>query len=563
MLQSLTIHNIAIIEQAQIDFNEGLNILTGETGAGKSIIIDAINMILGERTSKELVRSGQDSALVEALFYIEDGILDDFLQENGMPPMDEGALLIVREMNANGKSTSRVNGRMVTAQALKELAKNIVNIHGQHDSQALLSDEKHIGFLDSFGGKVILEAIAAYRQAHHAIKATQKTLKSMFGDDTEREKRIDLLQYQLEEIQNADLTIGEDEALIEKRMMLQNGEKLLQATSQAYELLFEGNEGMSAYSMITQAERLMHEVARYDKQLGTIAEGIAEAGYIIEEKLHTLRNYMESLEFNPDMLDEIEHRLDLIYKLKRKYGATVEDILTNADDIAQELDALVNSEQKIQALQQTLAKQQLDCTKKADALFQARLNAAKQLEKSVLNELRDLDMGSVQFAVAVEHSIEFKQDGADNVSFLISTNVGEPMKPMAKIASGGELSRIMLALKTILADHIGTLIFDEIDTGVSGRAAQRVGEKLSKLACKKQVLCITHLPQIAAMADTHYLIEKTVEQAHTKTKVHALDSERRIEEVARMIGGAQMTALTLSHAEELLALADERKKGRV
>ncbi|WHH59629.1 DNA repair protein RecN [Petroclostridium sp. X23] len=569
VLSQLHIENIAIIEKLDVYFDEGLNVLTGETGAGKSIIIDSINMVLGERTSRELIRSGQDKAVVEALFYIHSGSIKDALNEYGIAPDDDGALLICREIASEGKNVCRVNGRLVTTAILKEIGRYMVNIHGQHDNQSLLQIDKHIDFLDIFAGSQLIKTREQYDTVYQKSRSLETEIKKISGDEREKERKIDLLQFQLNEIDNAKLKPGEIEELTERRLQLGNAEKIMSSVSEAYVLLYTGGKmGASVHDNMAEVLKQLGEVERFDKKLNVMFKSLEELSFQFSELVYELRDYRENIEYDPAALECLEQRLDLIYKLKRKYGSSIEDILNYRDKIKQELDKLFSSEEKLLDLNNALNETRKQLQHLAGQLSAMRLEAARSLEERIIKELRELDMNKTRFKVQVDQMItkdggyEFNRQGYDKVEFLISTNAGEPLRPLAKIASGGEMSRIMLAIKTVLSDidEVNTLIFDEVDTGVSGRAAQRIAEKLSLIAQKKQVLCITHLPQIACMADQHYLIEKVVSDDKSTTHIEKLTQQNRKKELARIIGGALVTDLTLQHAEEMISIANKIKK---
>ncbi|MBZ4644752.1 MAG: repair protein RecN [Petroclostridium sp.] len=571
MLSQLYIENVAIIDKMNVSFEEGLNVLTGETGAGKSIIIDSINMVLGERTSRDLIRSGEEKAVVEALFYIHSETISDMLGQLGIELEEDNALLISREITSGGKNVCRINGRIVTSSMLKDIGKYIVNIHGQHDNQALLQWDKHIDFLDRYGGSELLKVKANYQQVYEEVSNIKSEIRRISGDERERERKIDLLQFQLEEIEKAKLKRGEEEELTSQKLLLSNAEKLMNSVSNVYTILYTGNsKGNSVHDSIAEALKNLGEVERFDSKLSQYYKNLEEISYQLDELVHDIRDYRDNLEFDPAMLETIEQRLDLIFKLKRKYGSSVEEILDYQCRIRRELEEIFNSEERLVRLNSRLSESVKKLERLADELSYHRVNVARSLEQKIMKELHDLDMNKTQFKVKVEKlydrsgNYEFSQQGYDRVEFLISTNPGEPLKPLVKIASGGEMSRIMLAIKTILADtdEVNTLVFDEIDIGVSGRAAQKIAEKLSLVAKKKQILCITHLPQIASMADHHYLIEKSVSGDKSATTVQKLTLQNRRKELARIIGGAVITDLTLKHAEEMINIARQIKNAQ-
>lgn len=569
MLLQLHIENVAVIDEVDVHFKEGLNILTGETGAGKSIIIDSINMVLGERTSRDLIRSGEEKAVVEALFQINSEAVVQQLREFGLEVEEDNTLLISRQMTAGGRNVCRVNGNMVTSTILKEISKYIVNIHGQHDNQALLDWENHVEFLDKYAGESLLKLREQYRQVFNESNRIKSEIKRISGDEREKERRLDLLKFQIEEIDKAKLMKGEEEELESQRLILGNAEKLISATTNAYERLYGGGQvGTSIHDSLANVLQELGEVKQFDDKLEKYYTTLEEISFQLDELVHDIRDYRDHVEFDPDALEQIEQRIDLIYRLKRKYGGSVEEILEYRNKIAQEMEEMMCGEEKLNVLQAHLEENNKKMAQLAEDLFNRRVEAAQSLQQKIMKELQDLNMEKTTFKVQVEKEYDssghykFSQQGMDRIEFLISTNPGEPLKPLVKIASGGEMSRIMLAIKTVLADTdvVNTLIFDEIDMGVSGRAAQKIAEKLYLIGKKKQVLCITHLPQLASMADYHYLIEKNIVGEKSHTTVQQLSDQHRKKELARIIGGAVMTDLTLKHAEEMISIADEIKK---
>ncbi|MCG8502643.1 MAG: DNA repair protein RecN [Firmicutes bacterium] len=569
MLLQLHIKNVAVIDEVDISFEEGLNVLTGETGAGKSILIDAINMVLGGRISRDLIRSGEKKAVVEALYQFNTAVVGDLLETLGIKAEDDHTLVISREITTSGRSVCRVNGCMVNLSVLKDIGCLIVNIHGQHDNQALLQWENHIDFLDKYAGKQFLALKKEYRHMFEEVSSIKGQIRKMTGDERERERKIDLLKFQLEEINQAKLQRGEEEEIDRQRLLLGNAEKLMTVTSNAYDTLYAGTQaGVAVHDQLAEVLKSLGEVKQFDPKLEGYYIILEEVGYQLDELVHDLRDYRDQLEFDPDMLATLEQRMDLIYKLKRKYGSTIEEILAYRDRIQQEFEALSVSEETLKELGIRLEQYTKKLKSSAEALSRHRIEVAQNLQQKIMSELQDLDMAKTSFEVRIEKEYDqsgdykFSQVGFDKVEFLISTNPGEPLKPLVKVASGGEMSRIMLAIKTVLADtdEVNTLIFDEIDMGVSGRAAQKIAEKLSLVAYQKQVLCITHLPQIASMADHHYLIEKNVIDDKSNTNVHKLSVQHRKKELARIIGGAVMTDLTLKNAEEMISIAEELKQ---
>ena len=557
MLQLLHIENIAVIEEADITFDEGFNALTGETGAGKSIVIDAMGAVLGQRTSRDLIRTGAAKAFVSAMF-------------SGVPPLaaleecgleaEDGELLLQREIYADGKNACRVSGRPVTVAQLRRIGGALLNIHGQHDGQQLLDEEQHGAYLDSFG-RVEAE-LEAYAACYEAMEATRKKLKSLQMDEAEKERRMDSLAFQIQELEKAQLKPGEEEVLLQRRNLLRNGEKFMSAVQGAVWSLTGGDDGGGAVSELREAAGAVSGVKGLDDRFGKLherLEGLYSEAYDVAE---TLRDLQDSFDFSPRELDELEGRADLLYRLKKKYGPTVEDMLAYLEKCREELDQIAFAADTTARLEKQLEKERSRAMKAARALSEARKAAAKRLEERIQEELRQLDMPKVRFAICFEEK-EPDALGIDVVRFLMSANVGEELRPINKVASGGELARIMLALKNVLAENelIGTLVFDEVDTGVSGRAAQKVAAKLAQVSRRKQVLCVTHLPQLAAMADTHFSVEKGEREGRTYTQVVRLDRERRKEELARLTGGQRVTSALLAGAEELLDAAAEYRAG--
>ncbi len=545
MLEELTIKNIAVIDKLSVDMKKGLTVLTGETGAGKSIIIDSINMILGERASKELIRNGCDKAEVEAVFGINDAVKDRLLEED--IDCDDNSVIISRKITADGKSTARINGCAVTLGTLRDVADLMVNIHGQHDNQALLTPIKHIIFLDNFAK--CEKELCEYKEVYQRRQELLKALNNLNTDDTRREERIDLLSYQVNEIETAKLEIGEEEELIKVRDIMSRAEEIKQSAQMSYGLLYENDES-SAYDLISSALKAIEGITDVDESVSKAYDTISEALYSMEDAARDVRDFADGVEYDPQALNEAEERLDLIGKLKRKYGGTVEAVIEYGKQAKAELDTMENSDRYRIELENKLRENDKEISEKAEALSGVRKTAAKVLSEEIENSLHELNMEKAKFSVAV-NSKDYGTDGADNVEFMISANPGEELKPLSKIASGGELSRVMLAIKSILAkvDGVGTLIFDEIDTGVSGSAAQKIAEKLKVIAETSQVICITHLPQLAVAADNHFLIEKDVEGDMARTTLVDLNKDGRINEVARIVGGGEVG---LEYARKML-----------
>jgi len=560
MLLQLDIRNIALIDKLSLEIAPGLNVLTGETGAGKSIIIDSINAVLGERVTKDLIRNGKDKAFIEAVFEYENTYINDILEQLGIE-FDEGNIIISREISLSGKNTCRINGRLVNVSVLKQVGELLLDIHGQHDNQSLLKTETHIELLDAFGGVTIEKLKADYLVIFTQYKSIKSKLQGLIGDKGEIARRMDMLKFQIDEIKKAKLKKGEDENLNKQRQVLANSEKIMNSIICSYGLLNEDNDGKSALYNSNKALQELSNILKYDEDLIPISEKLESVIYQLEDICGDLRAKREVDEFNPEVLSHIDERLDIISRLKRKYGSTLEEVLEFFDKSQIEYDELMKSESLIEDLNKQLATIMQKLSDSAKILHLERQKEALILEKNITAELENLEMKNSSFKVNLllnEDEMHFTKNGLNTVEFLISSNIGEPLKPLNKIASGGEMSRIMLAIKTILAnvDAIPTLIFDEIDTGISGKAAQKVGEKLSYISKNHQVLCVTHLSQLACMSDNHLFIEKNSNGENTFTTVRYLNRKERIEEIARIIGGSDITLLALKHAEELINAAE-------
>ena len=547
MLSLLHIENIAVIECADISFDRGFNVLTGETGAGKSIVIDAISAILGQRAYRDMIRTGTSKASVRAVFTDVPELA--WFEENGVEYDSE--TIIQREIHLDGKNVCRVNGALVTVSILNKLGIQLINIHGQHDSASLFDEDNHLQFLDDFARNESLRA--AYVEKYGAVAKLRREIERMSMDEGEKLRRMENLKYQIEEIEKASLTAGEDEELEARRKLLQNSEKIANGLNDAVENLYGGDDTDGATSMLATAERALARVAKFSTQISDLHEKVADLMYQVQDAAELARDVQYELSYSADELDQIESRLDVIHKLRRKYGTTCAEILEYLKKAKQELDEIEFADDHIEHLKKKLAKAEKEAWDTALALRSNRKETASVLSTRILTELAQLDMPKVQFACQFTE-LELTAGGADAVAFYRSANVGEALKPMSKVASGGELARIMLAMKNVLAeqDRVNTLIFDEVDTGVSGRAAQKVAEKLKSVARSKQVLCVTHLPQLAAMGDTHLLIAKGERDGRTYTTVTPLDLEGRKRELARIIGGASITETTLKSAEEML-----------
>ncbi len=572
MLSLLHIENIALIESADICFGPGFNALTGETGAGKSIVIDSISAVLGERTSRDLIRTGARSAFVSAVFRDLPALA--WFQQTGIRPDENGELLLEREIQGDGRNLCRVNGRPLTVTQLRQLGQQLLNIHGQHDGQQLLNEECHLEYLDRFGD---LEGLLEeYRQPYQAMMETRREINALRMDDAEKSRRIDTLTYQIGELERAQLKPGEDEELAAKKNILRSAGRMISALEQADYALDGGGESEGAVGLLSaaadavaQAARCVPEDSEQGRLLAQTAERLNQMRYDAYDALEQARDLRGELDVLPEDIDRMESRLDLLYRLGKKYGSTVEEMLEYLQKCREELDQIQYSSDRIAQLEKKLAGQRAEAERRGRALTQARSQAALQLQQRIQRELEDLDMPKVRFEVLLEPKEEregqpgMDATGMDQVRFWMSANLGEALKPIHRIASGGELARIMLALKNVLAesDDISTLVFDEVDTGVSGRAALKVARKMAQVARQKQILCVTHLPQIAAMADTHFFVEKGERSGRTFTDVRVLDPAERRAELARLTGGERVTDVMLAGAGELLEEAERFKRG--
>ncbi len=547
MLSLLHIENIAVIEQADISFDRGFNVLTGETGAGKSIVIDAISAILGQRAYRDMIRTGTEKASVRAVF--TDVPKLNWFEENGVEYDME--TVIQRDIHLDGKNVCRVNGSLVSVSILHKLGIQLINIHGQHDSASLFDEENHLAFLDAFADNEALWL--DYTEKYAAVSKLRREIDRMTMDEGEKLRRMETLKYQIAEIEKADLSPGEDDQLEQRRKILQNAEKLSNGMDTAVECLYGGYDSDGASGLLAQAEYALARLAKFTDHYTALHDRVSDLMYQVQDVAEEVRDARDDLSYSADELESIESRLDVIHKLRRKYGVTCEDILAYLDKARKELDDIEFADDHLERLKKNLKKAETTAWEAANALRQNRKETAVGMEKRILTELAQLDMPRVQFTCAFTET-ELGSNGADAVAFYMSANAGEALKPMSKVASGGELARIMLAMKNVLAekDQVNTLIFDEVDTGVSGRAAQKVAEKLRSVAQHKQVLCVTHLPQLAALANTHLLIAKSERDGRTFTSVTPLDLEGRKRELARIIGGTHITETTLRSAEEML-----------
>ena len=552
MLSLLHIENIAVIEQADISFDKGFNVLTGETGAGKSIVIDAISAILGQRAYRDMIRTGANKASVRAVFTRVPML--SWFAENGVEYDEE--TVIQRDIFMDGKNVCRVNGALVTVAILHKLGVQLINIHGQHDSATLFDEENHLRFLDAFADNGDL--LAVYQEKFAAVSALRREIDRMTMDEGEKLRRMETLKYQVAEIEKADLKSGEDEELEQRRKLLQNSEKLSQGLEEAAEALLGGDDSDGAAALLAQAAYALSRIARYSDDYTGFQERLTDLKYQVQDIADEVRDSLDELSYSADELETIEARLDIIHRLRRKYGADCHEILAYLDKAQKELDEIEFADDRVEQLKKKLAKQEKEAWDAALLLRKNRQEQGKILAEKILSELAQLDMPRVQFQCRFRET-ELGAEGADGVAFYLSANAGEDLKPLSKVASGGELARIMLSMKNVLAekDAVDTLIFDEVDTGVSGRAAQRIAEKLRSLAKHKQVLCVTHLPQLAALADTHMLIAKSERDGRTFTTVTPLDKQGRVNELARIIGGTNITEITRKSAEEMLLARKE------
>lgn len=552
MLSVLKIRNIAIIENAEIEYSKGFNVLTGETGAGKSIILDSINAVLGFRTSRELIRTGETEAEVTALFSFVGEKTNVKLKELGLPQNDDNTLLITRTITQD-KNICRVNNSLTSVSALREIGNTLISIHGQQDNRELLDSETHIGYLDAVAENAGL--LEEYKATYSELCEINSQIKSLMSDEAEKARMIDILSFQIDELTKAEITVGEWEELKSKRTEIQNIEKISEGFKMAESALSGGDGFTGAVELVSGAGKALSQVSSFSKTAEELSTKLNDIYYELSDIADTLRFNDGESEYTRNDLELIEERLDLLYRLSKKYGATEEEMLEFLSNAEEKLNSLTSSEENLEALKEKREEVSLTAQKQAEKLSLCRKETAKKFEENVMEELRFLDMPSVEFNVQFSE-VELCENGIDSIEFLISANVGEPPKPIAKIASGGELSRIMLALKNVLSDkdQIGTMIFDEVDTGVSGRAATKVAQKLKQVSSGRQVICVTHLAQLAVLADNHYLIEKSAKDGKTYTNVTPLDFDGRKYEIARITGGGEITETQLKNAEEMLSM---------
>ena len=551
MLSQLFIKNVAVIESASIDFENGFNVFTGETGAGKSILIDSINAVLGGRTSRDLVRTGEGKAVVSAVFTDISKETEKVLEKVGYDIEDE--LLISREISAEGKSICKVNMRPATAGVLKQLSSVLIDVHGQHDSAVLQNPELHIGYIDSFGNTE--SELSEYRESFKKLKSVDREIKKIISDDSDKTARIDMLKFQISEIESAAIEEGEEEELLSLSKRIKSAENIMGLISETVGALDGNGESEGALDGLSTAIENCARLAEFFPQYEGLSEKFKEMYYEFEEFANDVKDNADELDFDPALQNRTERRLDQIFRLKRKYGGSVEEMFKYYNKATEELENIEFSEERLEKLQKEREQLFGETAKLADILTKKRSAAAEAFERAVSEELSYLNMPNVRFKVIFEET-DFTESGKDNLEFYIATNAGEPLKPLTKIASGGELSRIMLSIKNVLADNdnVDTLIFDEVDTGISGSAAQKVGQKLKQVSKGRQIICVTHLAQVAAYADNHLLISKNTEGGRTFTSVESLEKEGRVNELARIMGGTMTEALKKS-AEELLELS--------
>ncbi|SHH08645.1 DNA repair protein RecN [Tepidibacter thalassicus] len=560
MILELYIKNFALVDEVRLNFENGLNILTGETGSGKSIIIDALNLCLGGRNDKSFIRKGVKKGLIEATFSISNKKLVDELLEYGIDVSVDENIIISREIYADGKSISRINGRNVRLSFLKKIGSFLIDVHSQHENQVLFNKEKHIEFLDLYGEeklKVLKKEYSIVYKKYIEIK-NKLNLLTENKDDIQIAREIDLLKFQINEIEDANLRLGEYEELLKQREVYRNSEKIYTNLNKSYFNLYESN--VNAFDLISKALKYLGDLSDFDEKLENYYLNLEDIMYRIQDLSKDIRDYKENIDFDIKSLDDIEIRIDTINNLRRKYGNTIEEILEYKEKIVSRLNEILSRDEKIVQLKESLKKIKEDLNEKSKEITLKRKKIAKELEDKICNELDSLNMKNVSFKVYFGEREDFTQNGKDVIEFMISFNIGEDLKPIYKIASGGEMSRFMLALKTILSgiDKVETLVFDEIDTGISGIAAQVVGDKLKVISNKKQIICITHLPQIAVNSDVHFNIEKIVQKDRTYTRIEKLSEEDKVKEIARLIAGLNITQKTMEHAREILQIAKNK-----
>lgn len=562
MLKTLSIWNFALIEHVQIDFDKGLNILTGETGAGKSILLGALGMVIGRRTNIDAIRSGCEFMRVEAVFTLDNNLVKDFLTKYNILVEDDD-LIITRQININGKNSVQINNCHTTMAILRQLGELLVDIHGQHANQALLKPIKQLSLIDMYDGNAIQKQKEAYLEKYYQWLQIKQKLADSKINTQEMAQRLDMLKWQINEIENAKLTLGEDEKLESEIKVLANAEKISLLTQDAYKLLYEGENGKFAIlSSLSQVRKDLENLAQYDENMAKVHQILDEAYFQIQDSADEIRSYGESIDYNPQKLDMMQSRLNDIDKLKRKYGNTTEEILNYLAKAKEELTYIENYDDNLAKLEQELSLLAKDVSQEALILHELRQKSAKALEMAIMKELASLSMADAKLVINLTLNNDFTENGADDVEVLFSANLGEDLKSLAKIVSGGELSRIALALKTITAkkDDIDLMVFDEVDTGVGGKTAQMMAEKIARIALYRQVICITHLPQIAAMADAHFYISKETKNNKTFTTIDEINYDAKLAEIARMSSGIDLTQASLENAEEMLTNARKRKE---
>ncbi|EAW7159429.1 DNA repair protein RecN [Listeria monocytogenes] len=561
MLQEMTIKNFAIIESLSLTFQEGMTVLTGETGAGKSIIIDALGLLVGGRGSADFIRHGEERLELQGLFALAEDNLAcrNALIENGIDASDD-MVVLERSLFRSGKNSCRINGKLVTTVLLRQIGSKLIDIHSQHEHQELMNEEFHLSLLDRFASDKIKLALTKYQTNFKEYQTIEKEWQNWTKNERELAQRLDMLRFQQQEIENANLQAGEEDRLLEQKNILANFEKLNENLQGAYAAI-QGEPG--GLEFVGEAMRQMETAASIHTDYKAVSEAISSSYYMLEDSMSQIRQSLDQLEFQPEELNQIESRLNDLNQLKRKYGKTIEDIIQYEQEISSEMEKLTDSESHVGHLETKLATLKTELTKQAATLTDIRKKAAVTLEKQIKQELNQLYMEKAIFSVRFEaNKMELTELGQDSVVFYMSTNPGEPLKPLAKIASGGELSRMMLALKTIFSRHEGitSIIFDEVDTGVSGRVGQAIAEKIYAVSVGSQVLCISHLPQVAAMANHHYYITKKVQNKRTTTSVTVLKGVEKVEEISRMIAGIEVTELTKQHAKEMIEQAEKVKQ---
>lgn len=557
MLLQLHIENFILIDNINIEFGEGFNVLTGETGAGKSIIIGAISLLKGGRINKDCVRNGANIAIIEGLFDITNfSLVKEILSSFGLGQDD--TLIITREIHSNGRNICRINGRLVNLSTLKTVAENLINFHGQHDNQEILNSDKHLSFVDLFGYEIVKDLLIEIKKEYKVLQDLKTKRDKLNIDEKERERKLDLLKYQFDEINNANLKIGEYENINEKHKILSNMEEITKTINDINTLLYESNyESNSIIDNLNIITRSFNIISKFDNRHKEYSEIVQAIIYQLQDIYRELRVYNENLDFDPNEIKILEERIDTITNLKRKYGESIEEILSYKKYIESEINYLLESDKEIESLNKEISKVENRLAGLCEELSLKRKRISRDFETSISNELEELNMKNITFKVKFDRLATFSDTGLDKIEFLISTNIGEKLKSLAKIVSGGEMSRIMLAFKSIIADKdkVRTLIFDEIDSGISGKTAKIVGEKISRLSDKHQIICITHLPQIAAMSDNHFIIKKNVIENKTITTVLKLNENEKIEEIARLLSGDNLSEITFKHAKETVELA--------